>query len=127
MGQYSGIALPWDGTLQGLLEPKGDMEVLKSSVLWILMTRPGERVMLPEFGSDVPGAVFEPNDEATEMALQHAVQDAIQEWDDRIQFRDATITSEDYTIKVRVSFENKDDPLSRELGEIEVTASPEFF
>lgn len=127
MGQYAGIALPWDGTLHGLLSDKTDLEVLKSSVLWILMTRPGERVMLPEFGSDIAGAVFEPNDEILEAALTSAVQEAIEDWDPRIEFKDAEVTQDDYNVTVRVSFEYKDDPLSRATAELEVTANPEFF
>ena len=81
---WSGIALPWNNTVQGTLDWKEDIDVLKSSVLWILLTRMGERVMLRDFGSRVPDALFEPNVQALAAEVASAVQTAIERWVDRI-------------------------------------------
>jgi len=125
MGQYSGMALPWDGTLATLVEPKEDIDVLRSSIIWILLTRKRERVMLPTFGSDVPDAVFEPNDIVTEESIRNAVQEAVEEWDDRVEFLGADIEIGEHTITVKVKFQNVEDPLARDIATVEVTVSPE--
>ena len=127
MGNYSGFGLPWDGTLQTFVEPKEDIDILRSSVLWILMTRRGERVMLPEFGSAIPDALFNPNDDITRDDIQYDVQNAVEVWDSRVQFKHADIKQDGHDIMVRVEFRDAGDPLSEELASLEVTARPELI
>ena len=115
MGQFSGLALPWDGTLKTFVAGKTDLEVLRSSVMWIIMTRKGERVMLPEFGSDVGPMLFDPNDDTAKAQLQYAVQDAIEIWDTRVKFLQADIKQEDHDVTVRAEFQNVEDPLAEEI------------
>lgn len=87
---WKGMALPWKGTLASLVEAKDDSDILSSSVLWILLTHKGERVMLPEFGSDVPELVFEPNNDITVAAFDTAIRTSLERWDDRVELVDTT-------------------------------------
>jgi len=85
MGILKGLSYPCGSTIEEFLRDKGDKSVIRSSILNILFTRRGERVMLPEFGSSLPDLVFEPNDEITEQELIRVVKDDVETWDPRIE------------------------------------------
>jgi len=123
---YATVALPWDGTLQGFLEPKGDQDVIRSAVLWIIMTRKGERVMLPEFGTIVPDQVFEPGDLQFELDVESDVREALIEFEDRIEFHGIDIVVEENTAIGIIRFVNSLDPLQKELQELRVSPTLTF-
>lgn len=82
---WKGIAFPLKGTLASLVEEKDDETILGSSVMMIVMTALGERVMYPTFGSLVSKLVFEPNNEATVEKAKRSIRDALKNWDDRVE------------------------------------------
>ncbi len=127
MGNYAGLALPWDGTLKTFVAEKTDNEVLTSSVLWILMTRLGERVMLPEFGSDIPNQLFEPNDDITVDIIRTAVREAVERWDGRIEFHQVDISQNEHLISVRVEYKNAEDPYADQYSVLEFSVRPELL
>jgi len=68
-----------------LVESKDDKEVITSSIIWIIMTRIGERVMRPEFGSDVSQLVFELNNDMTLSRFEQSIKSALDKFDDRVE------------------------------------------
>ncbi len=104
---FESMALPWDETLKSLVELKDDESVLKSSVLWILLTNRGERVMLPEFGTNLLEKVFEMNDSQNAADLLSIVSSAVRKWDSRIEVQDLkSEILEDNNVRIRMSFSN---------------------
>lgn len=124
---WKGIALDWGPTIPTVIEPKDDAAVLRSSVLWIVLTRLGERVMQPEFGSLLPGAVFEPNDVATGDSIKNSVRDAISRWDDRIEFIDFTVESSENHLYCTLEYKQNVDPLHDGYRVVEFDIIPEMF
>jgi uncharacterized protein len=57
----------------------------------ILMTEPGERPMLPEFGAGLRRFVFEPDTSATCRAIEQVVQQALTAWEPRINVESVTV------------------------------------
>ena len=108
--RWKGPALPWKGTLRSLLEGKDDINVLKSSVIWIILTSQGERVMEPEFGSDLLRFLFNPASEDQVAQVRDSIREAIHRWDDRVEFVDAEVKIEEHTVRCRVLFKNAKDP-----------------
>ena len=51
----------------------------------ILLTRPGERPMRPEFGCRIHELVFDPNDAATAGLARRYVQESLMRWEPRIK------------------------------------------
>jgi len=51
----------------------------------IIGTRPGERQMLPEFGCRINEMLFAPNTADTAGAVAHAVREALNRWEPRIE------------------------------------------
>ncbi len=59
-------------------------ESVRQAILLLLTTKPGERVMRPEYGCDLHNLVFAPNDATTHGLAIHYVREALQTWEPRI-------------------------------------------
>lgn len=78
---------------------------VRDMVEQVLFTAPGERVNRPDFGCGLRQLIFMPNSDALAAATQFLVQGALQRWlADLIQVREVSITSDDATISVYVSY-----------------------
>lgn len=62
---------------------EGDAHV-EQSLRVLLLTRLGERVMRPAFGSDAPRLVFAPGSERYLRLLESTVRDAVRDWEPRV-------------------------------------------
>ena len=116
--RWADVAFPWGPALKQVVDPKGDIDVLKTSIINILMTRPRERVMRPEFGSGIPDQIFEPNDDVLQATLGTAINEAVRRWDDRIELTKFEADREDNTITVKITFRNTKDPLKESVSTI---------
>lgn len=124
---WTGMALDWGPEIPSVIEPKDDFHVLRSSVLWIVLTRLGERVMQPEFGSELPGAVFEPNDVILGDSVKNSVRDAISKWDDRIEFVDFVVRSDNNHFYCTLSYKQDADPTRDSYQVVDFDVTPEMF
>jgi phage baseplate assembly protein W len=82
--KFLGAPYPIKKTPLGLLATQHGLNQIKSDLLVLLMTNPGERCMLPDFGTPLRTLLFEPNDQiiadrATEMIIE-----SITQWEPRI-------------------------------------------
>ncbi len=64
---------------------------INESIQQILATSPGERVMLPEFGSRLRELLFEPNDAVLKTLARVYVIDAIKRWEKRVIVKEVYI------------------------------------
>lgn len=69
-------------------------EKINASIKMILSTRPGERVFMPEFGSNLFRVVFEPNDMIAADMIKLYVGDSLQKWEKRIVVQSITVGTE---------------------------------
>jgi hypothetical protein len=73
------------------ISPTGGIEMveddasIRQAILLLLSTRPGERVMRPDYGCDLERLVFWPNDDTTAGLAIHYVRTALDRWEPRIQ------------------------------------------
>ncbi|HEX6732162.1 MAG TPA: GPW/gp25 family protein [Pyrinomonadaceae bacterium] len=81
-------------------------EDIRQSIMIIMGTEPGERIMRPDFGAGLNRFVFEPANTTTMALIQTRVHDALVDWEPRIEV---------ITVKVTL------DPNERNLLLIEVT------
>ena len=84
-------------TPAGRIEMIEDDEAIRQSILMLLATSPGERVMRPEYGCLLRRLVFSPNDDTTAGLAIHYVRSALDRWEPRIEVLriDATADPED--------------------------------
>lgn len=74
-----GLQFPFVNTSKGYFSKMADTEVIKSNLRQLIMTEPGERVMLPDFGCPLKSLLFMPLDD-----------EVITEMRDRIYFSIST-------------------------------------
>jgi phage baseplate assembly protein W len=70
---------------RGRLAMVEDEYAIRQSLLMLLSTSPGERVMRPEYGCDLRRLVFAPNDDTTAGLAIHYVRRAVERWEPRIE------------------------------------------
>lgn len=65
-------------------------ESVRQSILIILSTAKGERVMRPDFGCDIHELVFAPNNAATRGLAESYIEEALKLWEPRIDVLDVS-------------------------------------
>lgn len=60
-------------------------EAIRQSIMLLLTTAPGERVMRPEYGCPIHRLIFSPNDATTAGLAIHYVRQAINRWEPRVE------------------------------------------
>jgi phage baseplate assembly protein W len=68
---------------QGGIAMVSDGRAVRQAILILLATRPGERVMRPEYGCWLHRLVFAPNDAGTAGLAIHFVREALERWEPR--------------------------------------------
>jgi phage baseplate assembly protein W len=80
-----GFAFPLKVDASGGIGEAAGADKIRLSVLTILGTQPGERLMRPTFGCPLRNLAFAPLNAATASLAQYFVQDALVRWEPRIQ------------------------------------------
>ena len=80
--------------------------LVRQSILIILDTDPGERVMRPDFGCGLRRYLMEPNTPATRAAIVREIEAALRAWEPRIVVGtvDVTPTDDPSTVLVSISY-----------------------
>lgn len=91
MTSYKGYKYPITKTSKGYFWAKDDLEVIKSSILIILLTNPGERVYLPEFGTPLRDLLFENGSPALIDRARQMILTSIERWEPRVQVDDIQV------------------------------------
>ena len=89
----SGLAFPLQLGVAGLAPSAGQAKV-EQSVRIILGTQYGERVMRPQFGSNLKALAFAPNNASTANLARYYVTEALSNWEPRIDVMDVAVTSD---------------------------------
>jgi hypothetical protein len=69
----------------GRLEMVEQDASVRQSILLLLSTTPGERVMRPDYGCDLHRLIFSPNDATTAGLAMHYVRRALERWEPRVE------------------------------------------
>jgi len=78
---YIGIGLPLTHNRSGFFyKTKTSLEQAKSNIKNLLMTRKGERLGNPEFGSDLFAVIFEQEGNDIENKVEEAIRSAMSQW-----------------------------------------------
>lgn len=78
----------------GLVESVAYEQDIRQSILIILMTAPGERVMRPNFGCGIHDLVFTSLDSTTLQLIRSSVEEAMRRCEARIELLDVTVDEE---------------------------------
>lgn len=64
---------------------------IREVMLNILLTRPGERLMRPEFGAGILDYIHHPNNETTRALIVDAAQRALTRWEPRVHLEEVSL------------------------------------
>lgn len=88
----SGWAFPVDAR-GGEVRQASGAESIEQSIRLILETAKGERVMRPDFGCGIHEYVFETIDTSTQTLIATTVEDALIEWEPRIEVLEVAVST----------------------------------
>jgi phage baseplate assembly protein W len=87
----------------GTLDWRTGAALVRQSILLILDTEPGERVMRPEFGCGLRRFLMSPNTPTTRAAIARDVEAALRTWEPRIELQEVDVATTDDPATVMVS------------------------
>jgi len=90
-----GIAFPPTVGPDGRMSYSAGPDNVRESIRVILMTDPGERVMLPDFGGGLRKFLFEPNIVATHRRIEEAITRSIARWEPRVALSSVDVAAAD--------------------------------
>jgi hypothetical protein len=104
------MAFPYRFDAQGRTASADDAAHVRDLVEQVLFTRPGERVMRPDFGTGLMQLVFAPASADLASATQVLVESALQQYlGHRLELRGVVVTAGDAVLEVRVDYRLRGD------------------
>ena len=103
--RWFGINAPFFGGLQKVFSRQTDERLIKNDLLQLLLTVPGERVMRPDFGTDIRNTLFENIIPEELDNLRSNIIERIAQFDSRVNISDVLIegdTGGDNSIAIKV-------------------------
>ncbi len=88
-----GISYPLTLNVKGGITESSGLQNIQQSILIILGTQYGERVMRPTFGCNLKSLVFAPNNQQTAALARQYVMDGLQQWEPRITVKSVSVTN----------------------------------
>jgi phage baseplate assembly protein W len=99
---FKGIALPTG--FRKYPNFKTGIELIKDSVITILLTKKGQRFFIPDFGSDLWSAIFEPNDLVLQALVEQTIRTALGRWEPRITVQNIRMAANEHTLTVEITY-----------------------
>jgi len=91
--KFLGVPYPITRHPRGFLRSSFGIDQIKSDLLQLLLTNPGERVMLPTYGTPLKTLIFEQNDAHVESAAREMIINSINQWEPRITVQQIEVSS----------------------------------
>ena len=95
--KYINIDFPFRDSEKGFYFKlnKTDTDAIRSDLLHLLLTNKGERLYLPDFGSDLRKYIFEPNDSITHDKIKNNLNETIKLYIPNLTVDDITFKNDD--------------------------------
>jgi phage baseplate assembly protein W len=112
--QFLGIKYPFknDGVHNFYLDANETYkDQVRSDLLHVVFTPKGQRIRMPEFGTDLIKHIFSPNDDVTWEAIKTEVTDSVSRWVPNIQLNDINVVkneNDEAEIFVRLDYSVKE-------------------
>lgn len=99
---FKGIGLPT--RINPYPKIKLERDLIFDSVITILLTKKGQRLFAPTFGSDLWKILFQPADHTTTLMAEQYIWEALRFWEPRIQVTDVRAAFRDNSIIVYIKY-----------------------
>jgi phage baseplate assembly protein W len=108
-GKYININYPFKNSDKGFfLDLNSDLNAaIKADLMHLIITRKGQRLYNPDFGTDLLRYIFEPNDDLTLNMVKDEVNTAVKKYLPNLKINNLTVeqsTESDYAAVVRIDY-----------------------
>ena len=108
-GKFINIAFPFRESNRGyfLQLNNDDKNAIKSDLMHLILTRKGERLYMPDFGTNLLKYIFEPNDDITQKDIRKEINDTVKKYLPNLQINDVTVTTNEmseYGVTIRIDY-----------------------
>lgn len=116
-GKYININYPFKDSTKGFFLDLNDedSQAIKADLLHLILTKKGERLYNPNFGTDLVKFIFEPEDGMTLNAIKEEITSVIKIYLPKLQIDEITVeesTETEYTAVVTIKYTITDDVFS---------------
>lgn len=99
----------------GMLRTQKGINQVKSDLLVLLLTEPGERVMLPEFGTPLKKFLFEPSTSSLVDSVKDVISNSIRMWEPRIAVSQIEVTNSADSIEQSLNPDDRKEDIGHVL------------
>jgi uncharacterized protein len=89
---------------QWSLNSSDDLRILESSVRMLLLTDKGERLMEPDYGTNIRQYIFDSDSSSSQASIQHEIVSAINLWEPRVSLMKMNIKRDGQVVTVDAQF-----------------------
>jgi phage baseplate assembly protein W len=112
--KYINIEFPFQESKKGFFLELNqvDTKAIRSDLMHLILTRKGERLYNPEFGTDLLRFIFEPNDSLTYSAIKLDIQTVVKKYIPNLEVNDVIVEidgSNEYKALVRIDYTITED------------------
>lgn len=106
MSDLKGFPYPLTTSARGYFFTQTGVDVLKADLLQLLLTNPGERVMMPEYGTPLRRLLFQPADAILVSETRETIIQAINRWEPRIAVTalDVSVDPDSNMLNINIEF-----------------------
>ena len=113
-GKYININYPFKDSNKGFFLDlnSGDQQAIKADLMHLILTRKGQRLYNPEFGTDLLRFIFEPEDGFTLGQIKEEIITAVKKYLPKLQINEISVTQStesEHAAVVRLDYTITDD------------------
>lgn len=113
-GRSININFPFKDSVKGFFLDLNDNDsaAIKADLMHLILTRKGERLYLPDFGTDLLKYIFNPNDSKTQSEIKQEISQVVKKYLPKLQVNEVTVTesvNSEYAATVRIDYTVTDD------------------
>lgn len=108
-GKFINIAFPFKESNRGdfILLNNEDSKAIKSDLMHLILTKKGERLYMPDFGTNLLKYIFEPNDTLTRNDIKNEITDTVKKYLPNLQINEVSVEQSErseHAAKVRIDY-----------------------
>ena len=113
-GKYININFPFQDSAKGFFLDlnNSDSAAIKSDLMHLILTRKGERLYLPDFGTNLLQFIFNPNDMTTQSEIKDEISQVVSKYLPKLKVTGVVVeesTNSEHAATVRVDYTVTDD------------------
>jgi phage baseplate assembly protein W len=111
---FININFPFKDSPKGLLLDltRTDADAIKADLMHLILTRRGERLYKPDFGTNLLKFIFNPNDGVTQSDIKEEISTTVSKYLPKLKINDVSIVPDDsneHLVTVKVDYTITDD------------------